>query len=205
MQKDFHASDEKIPAEKAKVPQTEKVNKESFIDFIRFAILAAVIVIPFRLFIAQPFIVSGSSMIPSYTAGNYLIIDELTYRWSDPKRGDVVVFRFPLEPSKFLIKRVVALPNETLEMQKDKVTIYNSEHPDGFEWQQGTINSKNGGDQKVTLKDDEYFVLGDNRDESADSRIWGPLKREFITGRPLIRLLPVTEIDVLPGKWDSEE
>src|SRR3989344_3427095 len=220
MQEDFHASGEKFPADGAKEPLSERSEKgaegnsaagevptgESFIDFVRFAILAAAIVIPIRLFVAQPFIVSGSSMIPSYTDGNYLIIDEITYRWNDPERGDVIVFRFPPEPSKYLIKRVAALPGETIEIRGDTVTIFNTEHPQGFVWTQGEIESSaNDAEQKVELERDEYFVLGDNRDESADSRIWGPLKREFVTGRPPIRLLPVTDFGLLPGKWQSQD
>lgn len=219
MQENFHVSDEKIPADGVSGAGGDTVEKgpeqllkdetptgESFFDFIRFALVAAAIVIPIRLFIAQPFIVSGSSMVPSYGDGNYLIIDELSYRFDDPKRGEVIVFRFPLEPSKYLIKRVAALPGETIEIQGDTVTIYSSEHPEGFVWDQGAINSSGReAEQKVTLRDDEYFVLGDNRDESADSRIWGPLKREYITGRPFIRLFPVTDFGVMPGKWWSAE
>ncbi len=182
-------------------PQKEEKG-ESFFDFIRFAIIAVVIVIPIRLFVAQPFVVSGASMSPTFETGHYLIIDEISYRFEEPKRGEVIVFRFPFEKKKFLIKRIVALPGETIKIQNDTVIIKNGEYPDGFEWKQGTINSsRTGAEQEVTLKDDEYFVMGDNRDESADSRLWGPLKRNFITGRPLIRLFPLTQIDLFPGKW----
>lgn len=202
MQEIFDDLPEKIPAADLQPDSEVKKEGESFFDFVRFAILAALIVIPIRLFVAQPFIVSGSSMVPSYHDGNYLIIDELSYRFEDPKRGDVIVFRFPPEPSKFLIKRIAGLPNETVEIRDDAVIITNAEHPDGFIWEQGAIAaSGRNAEQKVTLTDDEYFVLGDNRDESADSRIWGPLKREYITGRPLIRLLPVQELAVFPGAW----
>lgn len=188
-------------------PQEPKENaKESILDFLKFAILAVLVVIPVRLFIAQPFIVSGASMVPTFESGHYLIIDEISYRFEEPKRGEVVVFRFPQETSKFLIKRVAGLPGETIEMRGNDVVIRNEEHPEGFVWQQGEINSsRDRGDVTLTLESDAYFVLGDNRGESADSRLWGPLKREFIVGRPLIRLFPLSEVEVFPGSWEAAE
>lgn len=180
--------------------------KESLFDFVKFAILAIIVVIPIRLFIAQPFIVSGASMVPTFESGHYLIIDELSYRFEEPKRGEVIVFRFPPEPSKFLIKRIAGLPGETVSIKGTDVLIQNTEHPDGFVWKQGAISaSRERGDQTVTLNAGEYFVLGDNRDQSADSRLWGALKREFIVGRPLVRLLPLSDIGVFPGEWKAAE
>lgn len=189
------------PSVASPAPQKEP-QKESWVDFVRFAALAAAIVIPVRLFIAQPFVVSGASMVPAFDNGHYLIIDEVSYRFEEPKRGEVVVFRFPPEPSKFLIKRIAGLPGETVVIQGDSVIIKSRAHPQGFLWQQGEISG--GGrraTQSVPLGDDEYFVLGDNRDESADSRLWGALKRSYIIGRPLIRLFPVTKIGLFPGEW----
>lgn len=176
--------------------------KESWMDVLRFAALAAAIVIPIRLFIAQPFVVSGASMVPAFENGHYLIIDEVSFRFEKPKRGEVVVFRFPPDPSRFLIKRIAGLPGETVEIEDGRVRIKNAEHPEGFLWQQGEIReSARRAAQSVTLGDDEYFVLGDNRDESADSRLWGTLPRRYLIGRPLIRLLPVTKIGLFPGEW----
>jgi len=178
---------------------------ESVWDFAKFAIIAIAIATPIRLFIAQPFIVSGASMVPTFDTGHYLIIDELSYRFEEPKRGEVVVFRFPPVPSKFLIKRVAGLPGETIEVKGDTVTIKNEEHPNGFVWQQGTITeARNQGDAIVTLKKDEYYVLGDNRGESADSRLWGTLTRELIVGRPLIRLYPFSKVGLFPGEWKAQ-
>lgn len=196
--------DETLVREPHETPEQEH-RGESLFDFIKFAVLALLIVVPIRLFIAQPFVVSGASMVPNFDNGNYLIIDELSYRFEAPKRGEVVVFRFPLEPSKFLIKRIVGLPGETIEIRDDTIRIKNDEHPKGFVWDQGEIlSSGRAAKQSVTLGADEYFVLGDNRDESADSRLWGPLQREFIVGRPLLRLFPLSEVDVFPGRWRAE-
>lgn len=182
-------------------PQPEK---ESWWDFVRFAFIAALIVLPVRFFIAQPFVVSGASMVPTFGSGDYLIIDEVSYRFEPPGRGDVVVFRFPLQPKKFLIKRVAGLPGETIELKNDSVFVTNRMNPEGFLWKQGAIAaSGRRAEQTVTLGNDEYFVLGDNRDQSADSRLWGPLKRELIVGRPLVQLLPLGDIGLFPGAWDT--
>ncbi|MDO8620384.1 MAG: signal peptidase I [bacterium] len=177
---------------------------ESIWDFIKFGVLAVVIVIPIRLYIAQPFVVSGASMVPSFQSGHYLIIDEVSYRFfEEPKRGEVVVFRFPSEPSKFLIKRVAGLPGETITIKGNEITIKNEANPDGFGWEQGaTTPVESTGNLSVTLASDEYFVLGDNRGASADSRLWGTLKREFIVGRPIVRLFPLSEVGIFPGEWE---
>ena len=180
--------------------------KESWRDFIRFALIASAIVVPIRLFIAQPFIVSGASMVPNFQNGNYLIIDELSYRFEEPRRGEVVVFRFPYEPSKFLIKRIVGIPNETVVIEGDTITIKNTAHPAGFVWEQGAITSSGRpAEQTITLGADEYFVLGDNRDASADSRLWGALSRGNITGRPIVRLFPLSKIALFPGVWADQQ
>ncbi len=194
---------EDIESKNPALPEEKKMTtKESVLDFVKFAVIAVIIVIPIRLFIAQPFVVSGASMVPAFHTGHYLIIDELTYRFEDPKRGDVIVFRFPPEPSKFLIKRVAGLPGETIAIKGNAVAIKNDVHPEGFLWQQGAINAtKDQSSAEVNLGKDEYFVLGDNRGESADSRLWGTLKRELIVGRPLVRLFPISELEVFPGEW----
>lgn len=194
---------EEIELKNASHPERKKTSvKESVWEFAKFAAIAVVIVIPIRIFIAQPFIVSGASMVPAFENGHYLIIDEISYRFEKPKRGEVIVFRFPPSPSKFLIKRVVGLPGETVEIKGNDILIKNKDSPKGFLWKQGDFNLvKNRADMMVTLSNDEYFVLGDNRGESADSRMWGALKREFIVGRPLIRLFPLSEIGVFPGEW----
>jgi len=189
-------------------PATEVSSKKespqegSWFDFLRFALLAVVIVVPIRYFIAQPFIVSGRSMIPTYQDGNYLIIDEIGYRFTKPSRGDAIVFRLPRNPETFLIKRIAGLPNETILIENDQVTIINKENPDGYIWEQGTIAATGKeAHHTMTLGDDEYFVLGDNRNESADSRQWGRLNEKYITGRPILRLFPLNKMSFFPGRW----
>ncbi len=169
-------------------------------EIVRFSILAILIVIPIRMFIAQPFIVSGASMDDTFASGQYLIVDQVSYYFEEPNRGDVIVFRYPKDPSKFFIKRVIGLPGDTITIENSVVTITNTDHPDGFILDEPYIASMQPA-AKMTeiLGDREYFVMGDNRDQSSDSRSWGVLQEERIVGRAMLRLFPPSALDYLPG------
>ncbi|MDO8430376.1 MAG: signal peptidase I [Candidatus Taylorbacteria bacterium] len=173
-----------------------------FKEILKFTIIALIIVIPVRTFIAQPFIVSGSSMDPTFATGQYLIIDQVSYRLSDPKRNDVIVFRYPRNPKIFYIKRIIGLPTETISINTGKVTIINKENPEGMLLPDPYIAPSHHSSEtlEVTLGSAEYFVMGDNRTESSDSRLWGALPAKYIMGRPLLRLLPLSKISILPGR-----
>lgn len=193
---------EEIKKEEVVVKTYEhKNNKNSIWELIRVVLLAVIIVLPIRLFIAQPFIVSGTSMIPTFHDSEYLVVDEISYRLDDPKRGEVIVFRFPHNPSVFYIKRVIGLPGETIEIEKGVVTIKNKDNPDGIKIEEPYVSAivDDGRDMTVELKDNEYFVMGDNRPASSDSRSWGPLEENFIVGRALVRVLPFDEFGIFPG------
>lgn len=180
-------------------------SKENVVtDLVRFAVIAMLIVFPIRLFIAQPFIVAGASMEPTFENGQYLIVDELTYRLGEPERGDVIIFRYPRDPSKFFIKRIIALPGETLKIEGSKITVVNKTHPDGLTLNEAYV-AKMDTDVFLseTLGSDEYFVMGDNRDASSDSRVWGVLRRDLIIGRAFLRLLPLTQAGIFPGHSTS--
>ena len=183
--------------------QATIVPKKSFLQDVKevaiFAIVVLAILIPLRLYVAQPFIVVGASMEPTFLTGEYLIIDELSYRITDPERGQVIVFKYPNDPSKYFIKRIIALPNETISIKGDTITIKNKEHPEGFILDESYINFEKGPDVTKELNTDEYFVMGDNRSVSLDSRSWGPLPKRLIIGRAIVRLLPLSKIGVLPG------
>lgn len=172
-------------------------------ELIRFTLIALIIVIPVRLFIAQPFIVSGTSMYPTFHNKDYLIVDEISYKINKPSRGDVVIFKYPKDTSKYFIKRIVGLPGETISIQSGKVLIKNTENMEGTELNEPYItnHSEDSMKEKVLSKD-EYFVMGDNRTASSDSRYWGPLDKKFITGRALLRLYPFDDINVMPGKFN---
>lgn len=173
-----------------------------FVGFLKFAIVAFLIVTPFRFFVAQPFIVSGASMEPTLDPREYLVIDELTYRFEEPARGDVVIFRYPLDPDVFFIKRIIGLPGETVQI-RDGAVFVQSAGGTAIQLNEPYVPAGNNKKESslITLADDEYFVLGDNRGASSDSRVWGPLTKELIVGRALIRLFPFNEASVLPGKY----
>jgi len=182
--------------------QTQKDPRQAsiFWEIVKFAFLALVIVIPVRIYIASPFIVSGSSMAPTFETGHYLIIDQLSYRLLGPERGDVIVFRYPNDTSKFFIKRIIGLPGETVEIRDSTIVIKNESLPGGFPLIEPYVEFKKNDTVVTTLGEHEYFVMGDNRGSSSDSRVWGPLDEVFITGKALVRLFPPTQIDFLPGK-----
>ncbi len=176
--------------------------------------LAVIIILPIRLFLFQPFFVEGSSMHPNFTDGDYLVVNEVGYKetnigldgfnivkvkpFRELKRGDVVVFRYPRNPRQFFIKRVIGLPGETVKLKKGYVYIYNKDHPEGMRLDESQYLDKDvktidRGRDTFLLKDNEYFVLGDNRGGSSDSRVWGPVKKKNIIGRVVLRAWPLND------------
>ncbi|MBU3965521.1 signal peptidase I [Patescibacteria group bacterium] len=164
-----------------------------FLEVVKVVIISALIVVPIRYFLIQPFFVSGASMQPQFSSGEYLIIDEIGYRNNSPRRGDVVVFRYPKDPSQFYIKRIIGLPGETIRIKDNKALIFNEENPWGMQLdessylRQGEITK---GDIDVKLGDSEYFILGDNRQASSDSRVFGSVDKKFIIGKVWLRAWP---------------
>ncbi len=194
-------------------PVEKKQTKASLAkEIFSFALIVIVIILPIRLFVAQPFIVVGTSMEPTFLNGQYLIVDELTYHFNPPQRGDVIVFKFdsnpassqdapanPSDPSKYFIKRIIGLPGETVDIQNGKVTIFNNKNPEGFVLDEPYINNPPTNTIHVTVQPGDYFVMGDNRAVSFDSRSWGLLNGQKIIGRVFLRLLPPQKIGILPG------
>lgn len=178
-------------------------SKESgfFDDIIKFALIALLIVVPIRWFIAQPFVVKGASMEPTFENGEYLIVDQLTYHFEAPMRGDVIIMRYPKDPKIFFIKRVIGLPNETVEIQGKRVIIRKGAGVEPLILDESFIDPSRVRDEYATyvLGPDDYFVMGDNRIESSDSRSWGLLPKEDIVGRAFVRLFPLNRINVFPG------
>lgn len=178
-------------------------------DFLKIVAIALVIIVPVRYFIFQPFVVFGSSMEPNFHNGQYLIIDELSYRFSNPSRGQTIVLKYPNDPKQYFIKRIIALPGETIQIENGRVTIYNAENTNGITLDESYLPSQGltyahdvsvvAGSKTLTLKEGEYFVMGDNRFASSDSRDWGPLERSEIVGKVFLRLLPVKDLEVYTG------
>ena len=167
-------------------------------EFLKIVIIAAIIVLPIRYFLFQPFIVKGESMVPNFQSGDYLMVDEISYRIGNPKRGDVIVLKYPLDTSQRFIKRIIGLPGETVEIKNGEITIFK-------EGVNLTLNEKKylsdlkdmEDDLRLALLENEYFVLGDNRKFSYDSRKWGALPRQDIVGRVIFRVLPISTISYI--------
>lgn len=160
----------------------------------------------FQAVILQPFIVDGGSMLDTFHSGDFLLVDKMSFLFSAPKRGEVIVFKFFEGEAKYqgryLIKRVIGLPGEHIVVADGKTMIYNKQNPNGFEYNESFLTplynvNKTFRGADVTLGADEYFVMGDNRDGSYDSRSWGPLPGKDIRGRAFIRVMPAPSM--LPG------
>ena len=173
---------------------------ENILYIVGAVLLAGII----QAFIIRPFIVSGTSMDPVIKNGQYLIVDEVTYHFHGPERGDVIVFKAPPEPTKYYIKRVIGLPGDTVKINDGKVTITDKDHPEGFTLDEPYITHPSTDTGTYVVPLNEYFVMGDNRAGSYDSRSWGFLPDANIRGRALVRLLPINTASVLPGKEHYE-
>ncbi len=178
-------------------------------EWIQVIVIALIISLPIRFFIAEPFIVNGASMDPTFSTGQFLIVDRLSYRLGSPQRGDVIVFEYPNNPSIYYIKRIIGLPGETITMKDGNITItkpsdatFTAANPDGLTLSEPYIeaNHRSHDTLTTTLDASNYFVMGDNRLQSSDSRAWGDLSKDLIIGKPIIRLLPLPSISIWPGK-----
>lgn len=180
-------------------------NKQETRELIRFILIAALIIVPFRIFVAQPFIVNGASMDPTFETNQYLIVDQISYQRNEPSRGDVVIFRYPLNPKDFYIKRIIGLPGETVTIRGNEVFIQEVDSATSYKLEEPYITFQDTSNiqLRTILDEKEYFVMGDNRPNSSDSRVWGVLPEEFIKGKAFLRLLPLNKIQYLPGDFDS--
>lgn len=165
------------------------------LEVLQIIIISSAIIIPIRYFLIQPFYVKGASMEPNFYDQEYLIIDELSFRMRGPFRGETVVFRYPKDLSDFFIKRVIGLPGETVEVNNGNVIVYNDENPNGVQLEEKYLEGEQTfGKKRVTLGADEYYVMGDNRDQSLDSRSFGPIKENHLIGRVWVRGLPFSRM-----------
>lgn len=175
-------------------------------ETMKVVLIALVIILPVRYFLIQPFFVKGSSMVPNFHDKEYILVDKWTYKLGRAERGDVIVFKSPTNPKEYYIKRIIGLPGETVLVANNTVTIYNARYPDGFilneapyhadteEYATLCMGTTSWCGQKVTLEEDRYFVLGDNRKHSSDGRAFGPITYESISGMAWLRLWPLNEI-----------
>lgn len=176
--------------------ETEDTKKKLIgiaLEVFQVLVVSIAIIVPVRVFLIQPFYVQGASMEPNFFDHEYLIIDEISYRFREPERGEVIVFHYPNDPSQYFIKRVIGLPGETVEIADGEVKVYNDEFPNGKILDETVYLDQDftAASQTVTLKSDEYYLLGDNRSSSLDSRFFGPVNESQIVGRVWIRGYPI--------------
>lgn len=199
------------------LPQTDTKNAtpKTFWQHVRewaqVIVIALVIALPVRYFIAEPFVVNGASMDPTFSTGQFLIVDRVSYRFEQPSRGDVIVFEYPYSPetnfgkdTQYYIKRIIGLPGETVFMKDGKVSIKQASSTKAVPIDEPYIDPEHASHDTTiekALGPTEYFVMGDNRAQSSDSRVWGPLEYHFIIGRPIVRLTPLTAITYKPGQY----
>lgn len=165
-------------------------------EILKVVIISLAIIIPVRYFLVQPFFVNGASMEENFHDGDYILIDELSYRFHNPGRGDIIVFRYPNDQTQFFVKRVIGLPGETVQIQNNTITIYNQDHPNGLVLKEPYLSAgqeTKGNIPHMKLDPSEYFVMGDNRLHSSDSRYWGPVNRALVTGRVFARAWPFSK------------
>lgn len=179
----------------------------SLLEVLEVAVIAVVAVFIVRSFLVQPFLVSGSSMSPTFSNGDYVLVDELTYHLRPPERGEVVVFHDPQDYSTYFIKRIIGLPGDKVAIGDNKIVVVDAEYPQGLTLDEsylpaGTPVSPENCDQGTLangvctydLATSTYLALGDNREFSFDSRDWGPLPAANIVGLVRVRLWPLSAI-----------
>lgn len=166
-----------------------------FLELIKIALLAGITIGFVRYFLFKPFYVKGQSMEPNFYERDYLIIDEITYRFRKPERGEIIVFLSPVNRDHYL-KRLIGLPGERIRVENNKVIVYNVEYPEGVVVEENYLGESTPGSSNYTLGDNQYFVMGDNRDASFDSRRFGPIDDNAIIGRVWFRGWPFTRVSV---------
>ncbi|MBI2062356.1 MAG: signal peptidase I [Candidatus Yanofskybacteria bacterium] len=192
--------------EEQQISQTPSVKSDvlAFVwETIKVIVISLAIILPIRYYLVQPFFVKGASMEPNFEDGDYLLINEISYRFGEPERGDVIIFRWPVDTKQFFIKRIIGLPNETVEIKDNTVMIYNKNKPEGFVLEESYLapEQKTLGNSVIKLDDNDYFVMGDNRLQSSDSRRWGQVNKSLITGKAFLRPWPITKTVKIPSVY----
>jgi len=170
-----------------------------FLELVKIALLALVTILLIRYYLFKPFYVKGASMEPNFKESEYLIIDEISYRFRAPERGEVIVFRYPENPKEYFLKRIIGLPGETVKVAEGRVYIYNQSHPEGLMISEEYLpgNLLTAGEKTTLLGQNQYFVMGDNRPGSSDSREFGFVPFENIIGRVIFRYFPVERLGAI--------
>lgn len=181
-----------------KSPQSE-TGLKNWYQITRGVDILLVLGLLFRVFILQPFVVEGNSMENNFSNQEFLLVDRISYRFIAPHRGDVIIFRFPKNPSEDYIKRIIGLPGETVKIENGQIFINDLLLEEGYLTQDTlTLTSTDSGSFfEKTLSQDEYLVLGDNRENSSDSRDWGTVPKKNIIGRARIIVYPFDKAGII--------
>lgn len=167
-----------------------------FLEVIKITLLAGITIGLVRYFLFKPFYVKGQSMEPNYKEHEYLIVDEFTYRFREPKRGEVIVLNSPVSDNEYYLKRIVGLPGERVKIEDNKIVVYNDKFPQGIVVEEKYLVEDTPGSVQITMGPNEYFVMGDNRDASYDSRRFGPIKLDSVVGKTWLRGWPLNKISI---------
>lgn len=171
-----------------------------FMDILEVIVLAVGIFLIVYLLILRPHKIKGQSMHPTFPDGEYLLTEKVSYYRGDPQRGDVIVFKPPISEDEF-IKRVIALPGETVMVLNGKVFINNEELKEDYIKVETSPSSFLSEGERYTVPEGNYFVMGDNRPNSSDSRAWGPITKKVITGKAWVTYYPFN----VAGKIDAPQ
>lgn len=187
---DMEPGEEKTPATSL---------KNHIVDFIQSVVVIGAIFALIYLFIAQPHKVSGNSMVPTFHTEDYILTDKVTYRFSNPTRGDIIVLKNPRDENQDFIKRIIALPGDSLKIEEDQVYINDLlvqelYLPTGTLTRSGNFLHDGEG---VKVPANQYFVFGDNRNASSDSREWGAITKKEIIGRVIFRYWPPNALGII--------
>lgn len=165
------------------------------LDFLETIVVALSIFVVVYLFFFQPHEVKGASMESNFHDGEYILTDKISYRFRLPKRGEVIIFKAPKNPDIDYIKRIIGLPGETVKVEGGAVYVNGNKLVEPYIHDQTVIlgNGFLSEGRNITVPQNEYFVMGDNRPHSSDSREFGPILKDSIIGRAFLRYWPLSE------------
>jgi signal peptidase I len=166
-------------------------------SFIQSVVITVLLAFLLRVFVVQPFVVDGSSMEPNFHNNEYIIIDKLSYRFHNPKRGDVIVLHPPVAVAENYIKRIIGLPGETVSVENGDVFINGQKIDEPYLGDENHKTTPFNMSGPVTLGPNDYYVMGDNREHSSDSRDWGILNRSEIEGRTWFVVFPLSNFSFI--------
>ncbi len=198
---------------KIKVSSKSRDGEGGFLETVKVVIQALLIAVVVRTLLFQPFNIPSGSLIPTLLIGDYLFVSKYSYGYSkhsmpfspplfsgriwgsEPKRGDIAVFKLPKDNSTDYIKRVIGLPGETVQLRAGRIFVNGKELEEPY--LEHSLNVAGADEPPTYVKPHYYFVMGDNRDNSSDSRSWGLVPEKYIYGKALFRYWPIGKASVI--------